>query len=81
MEISGNTVFTPVPLPGSGWVKASGRLEGDFLALVAGVVGEADAPRFGALLMSGGHGIAGMELSGHLAKDTWQVSVERSCGC
>jgi hypothetical protein len=37
------------------------------------VVGDTDARRYGALLMSSAHGIAGLELSGHLAKEKWTV--------
>ncbi|MFB9690505.1 TetR/AcrR family transcriptional regulator [Amycolatopsis plumensis] len=66
---------TPADTPAA--AEAAGRLEKAFLTLVAGVVGEADALRYAALLMSSAHGIAGMELSGHLSKDTWQVSVEQ----
>jgi AcrR family transcriptional regulator len=55
---------------------AATRLEDQFLAIVADVVGEPDALRYGALLMSSAHGIAGMELSGQLAKDTWDVAGE-----
>lgn len=66
---------TPADTPAAR--EAAGRLEGVFLALVADMVGESDAPRYGALLMSSAHGIAGLELSGHLAKDTWQVTVEQ----
>jgi AcrR family transcriptional regulator len=58
-------------------VEAANRVASEFLALVADVVGEADAPRYGALLMSSAYGIAGMELSGHLAKESWHVSVEQ----
>ncbi|MEU6128933.1 TetR/AcrR family transcriptional regulator [Saccharopolyspora sp. NPDC047091] len=57
--------------------EAASRLENEFLALVADIVGEPDARRYGALLMSSAHGIAGMELSGHLAKDGWHVGVEQ----
>lgn len=56
---------------------AASRLENEFLTLVADVVGEPDAHRYGALVLSSAHGIAGLELSGHLAKDTWQVGVEQ----
>lgn len=66
---------TPADTPAAR--EAAGRLEGVFLALVADMVGETDAPRYGALLMSSAHGIAGLALSGHLAKDKWQVSVEQ----
>ncbi|MFI5588472.1 TetR/AcrR family transcriptional regulator [Amycolatopsis sp. NPDC051758] len=54
-------------------VEAASRVENLFLAIVGGLVGEPDARRYGALLMSSAHGIAGLELSGHLAKEKWQV--------
>jgi len=41
------------------------------------MVGESDALRYGALLMSSAHGIAGLELSGHLAKEKWKVGGEQ----
>jgi AcrR family transcriptional regulator len=66
---------TPVDTPAA--AEAASRLEKEFLVLVADVVGEPDAGRYGALLMSSAHGIAGMELTGHLTKDTWRVSVEQ----
>ncbi|MGW0926876.1 TetR/AcrR family transcriptional regulator [Streptomyces sp. NPDC002755] len=47
-----------------------------FLDMVADVVGESDSRRYGALLMSSAHGIAGMELSGHLAAEKWDTSSE-----
>lgn len=53
---------------------AASRLENQFLAIVADLVGTPNAHRYGALLMSSAHGIAGLELSGHLAKEKWQVS-------
>lgn len=56
---------------------AAGRLEDLFLAIVADLVGEPDARRYGALLMSSAHGIAGMEVSGHLAKEKWGVDGDR----
>jgi AcrR family transcriptional regulator len=56
---------------------AASRLENQYLALVAALVGEADARRYGALLMSSAHGIAGLELSGHLAKEKWEVDGEQ----
>ncbi|MBW0101752.1 TetR/AcrR family transcriptional regulator [Pseudonocardia sp. KRD-291] len=55
---------------------SAGRLENEFLALVADVVGEPGALHYGALVMSSAHGIAGMELSGHLSKEKWQVGSE-----
>ncbi|WP_197679023.1 TetR/AcrR family transcriptional regulator [Auraticoccus monumenti] len=58
-------------------VAAASRLHDQFLAVVADLVGESDAPRYGALLMSSAHGIAGLELSGHLAKEAWDVDGEQ----
>ena len=65
---------TPASTPAA--AEAASRLENEFLTLVAEWVGESDARRYGALLMSSAHGIAGMELSGHLAKDRWRVGVD-----
>jgi AcrR family transcriptional regulator len=59
---------------------ASGRLQAQFLAIVADLVGAEDAPRYGALLMSSAHGIAGLELSGHLTKEAWTVDAEELVG-
>ncbi len=56
---------------------AANRLENQFLAIVADMVGESDALRYAALLMSSAHGIAGLELSGHLAKEKWKVGGEQ----
>ncbi|KDN19967.1 TetR family transcriptional regulator [Amycolatopsis rifamycinica] len=56
---------------------AASRLENQFLAMVADVVGEPDARRYGALLMASAHGIAGLELSGHLAREKWGVDGDQ----
>lgn len=56
---------------------AAGRLEDQFLAVVTDLVGESEALRYGALLMSSAHGIAGLELSGHLAIEKWKVCGEQ----
>jgi AcrR family transcriptional regulator len=58
-------------------VAASSRLQEQFLSIVADLVGESAAPRYGALLMSTAHGIAGLETSGHLAKEEWTVDGEQ----
>ncbi len=52
-------------------MRAAGRFQDEFLAVVADVVGDLDTRHYGALLLSGAHGIADMELSGHL--DTEQL--------
>jgi AcrR family transcriptional regulator len=58
-------------------VRAATRLENQFLAIVEDLVGQPDSLRYGALLMSSAHGIAGMELSGHLSKEKWKVDAEQ----
>jgi AcrR family transcriptional regulator len=55
-------------------IDAAGRSQDHFLRIVAAIVGPDDARHYGALLMSSAYGIAGMELSGHLAKDKWDVT-------
>jgi AcrR family transcriptional regulator len=55
-------------------LRAVARSQEVFLEIVGGVVGDRDGRRYGALLLSSAHGIAGMELSGHLAKDKWSVT-------
>ncbi|MER5888597.1 TetR/AcrR family transcriptional regulator [Streptomyces sp. NPDC001941] len=51
--------------------RAAGRSQADFLAIVADLVGEHDARRYGALLISSANGIAGMEVSGQLPHEKW----------
>lgn len=57
--------------------EAASRVEDLFLAVVVDVVGRPNAPRYAALLMSSAHGIASMERSGHLPKDSWRVNVDQ----
>lgn len=57
--------------------EAASRLENAFLAAVADLVGESDAPRYGALVMAGAHGIAGLELTGQLKKARWEVDGDQ----
>jgi AcrR family transcriptional regulator len=59
---------------------ASGRLQDQFLAIVEDLVGRDAAPRYGALLMASAHGIAGLELSGHLDKQAWTVGGDQLVG-
>ena len=55
---------------------AAGRLQNEFLAIVADLVGGQDALRYGALLMSSAHGIASLEVSGQLGEEKWGVDGE-----
>jgi AcrR family transcriptional regulator len=57
-------------------VRAASRAQDEFLAIVATVVGPTNARRYGALLLTSAHGIAGMELSGHLTEEKWQATAE-----
>jgi AcrR family transcriptional regulator len=57
--------------------RAASHLLDQYLVLIASVVGEADARRHAALLMSGAHGIAGLELSGHLGEEKWGVDGDQ----
>lgn len=52
-------------------ITAASTSQDAFLAIVADVVGQDDARRRGALLMSSAHGIAGMERSGQLHEAKW----------
>jgi AcrR family transcriptional regulator len=56
--------------------RAVGRSQDRFLEIVTDVVGVGDARRAGALLLSSAHGIAGMDLSGHLSGEKWNVNAE-----
>ena len=59
---------------------AAARAQEAFLSIVARVVGEADAPRYCALLFSSAHGIAGLEISGHLTEQKWGIVPEDLIG-
>jgi AcrR family transcriptional regulator len=57
-------------------VRAAGRSQDEFLAIVGALVGEPTARHYGALLLTSAHGIAGMELSGHLGTDKWRTTAD-----
>ena len=50
-------------------VRAAQRMCDEFLAIVATVVGDTNAQRYGAILLTGAHGAAGVEMSGLLSTD------------
>ncbi|MFC8661798.1 TetR/AcrR family transcriptional regulator [Streptomyces sp. NPDC057199] len=56
----------PAGDPAADRMRAAGRFQDEFLAVVTGLVGERNARHYGALLLTSAHGIADMELSGHL---------------
>jgi AcrR family transcriptional regulator len=57
-------------------VRAAERMCDEFLAIVAAVVGEQNAQRYAAVLLTGVHGAAGLESSGLLHTDKWQTTAE-----
>jgi AcrR family transcriptional regulator len=57
-------------------VRAAKRMCDEFLAIVADVVGEANAERCAAILLTGVHGAAGLEKSGLLSTDNWHTTAE-----
>jgi AcrR family transcriptional regulator len=57
-------------------VRAAQRMCDEFLAIVAGVVGEQHAQRYAAILLTGVHGAAGLESSGLLHTDKWHTTAD-----
>lgn len=57
-------------------VRAAGHFQDEFLAIVAALVGEPNSRHYGALLLTSAHGIAGMELGGHLGTDKWRTTAD-----
>jgi AcrR family transcriptional regulator len=60
----------------AGVVQAAQRGCDEFLAIVAPVVGEQNAQRYGAILLTGAHGAAGLGMSGLLRTDKWDTTAE-----
>ncbi len=56
-------------------VRAAGRYRDEFLGIVTSIVGEQNAGHYGALLLASAYGITDMELSGHLAAETWHTTA------
>ena len=56
--------------------RAASRAQEEFLSIVAAVVGEADARHYSALLFSCAHGIAELEISGHLTEERWTTTED-----
>ena len=57
-------------------VHAAQRLCDGFVAIVAALVGEQNAERYGATLLTAAHGAAGLESSGLLNTDKWHTTAE-----
>ncbi|MFI6287460.1 TetR/AcrR family transcriptional regulator [Streptomyces sp. NPDC051018] len=62
--------------PATDRARAAGRFQAEFLAIVADLVGERNAGHYGALLLTGAHGIADMELTGHLHRDSLNATSD-----
>jgi AcrR family transcriptional regulator len=69
-------MFTPPAADPAAVVRAAQRMCDEFLAIVAAVVGEPDAQRCSAILLTGVHGAAGLQTSGLLSTDKWHTSAE-----
>jgi AcrR family transcriptional regulator len=69
-------MFTTPPGDPTALVRAAQRMCDEFLAIVAEVVGQQDAQRYSAVLLTAAHGSAGLELSGLLSTNKWQTSAE-----
>jgi AcrR family transcriptional regulator len=57
-------------------VQAAQRSCGEFLAIASEVFGEQNAQRYGAILLTGAHGAAGLESSGLLSTDKWHTTAD-----
>ncbi|PRY28281.1 TetR/AcrR family transcriptional regulator [Pseudosporangium ferrugineum] len=64
-------MFSNPPGDPTALARAAQRSQTEFLAVVADLVGEQEARRYAALLISSANGIAGMEASGLLADPKW----------
>jgi len=70
-------MFSNPPGDPTALARAAQRSQTEFLAVVADMVGEQDARRYAALLISTANGIAGLEASGQLSDPKWGgVSAE-----
>jgi AcrR family transcriptional regulator len=70
-------MFSNPPGDPTALARAAQRSQTEFLAVVADMVGEQDARRYAALLISSANGIAGLEASGQLTDPKWGgVSAE-----
>jgi AcrR family transcriptional regulator len=56
--------------------RAAQRMCDEFVAIVTAAVGETDAARHAAVLLTGVHGAAGLEASGLLSTDKWHTNAE-----
>lgn len=69
-------MFSAPPEDPTAVARAAQRMCDEFTAIVAAVVGEQDAQRCAALLLTGAHGAAGLESSCLLSNDKWHTTAE-----
>ncbi len=69
-------MFTTPAADPTAAVRAAERAQDLSLEIVSRVVGSHQSVRYGGLLLTSAHGIAGLELSGHLAFDRWHSTAE-----
>jgi AcrR family transcriptional regulator len=69
-------MFTTAPGDPTALVRAAQRTCDEFIAIAAAVVGEQDAARYAAVLLTGAHGAAGLESSGLLTTDEWHTTAD-----
>ncbi|MBM2621960.1 TetR/AcrR family transcriptional regulator [Actinoplanes sp. LDG1-06] len=69
-------MFSNPPGDPAALARAAQHSQTEFLAVVADLVGEGEARRYGALLVASANGIAGLEASGQLADPKWGTTAE-----
>ncbi|PPF45407.1 TetR family transcriptional regulator [Pseudoclavibacter sp. AY1F1] len=58
-------------------IESASRAQAEFLGIVGDAVGPERAHLYGALLLTGAHGIASMDASGHLSPQMWETTPEQ----
>jgi hypothetical protein len=69
-------MFTTPTADPTAAVQAAAHTHDLFLQILAGIVGPDQARPYGALLTTTAHGIASMEVSGHLSWEKWHATAE-----
>ena len=69
-------MFSPPTGDPTAVVRAAQRMCDEFLAIVALVASHDRAESYAAVLLTGAHGAAGLEMSGLLQTDEWQTTAE-----
>ncbi|WP_422747898.1 TetR/AcrR family transcriptional regulator [Mycobacterium sp. WMMD1722] len=69
-------MFTPPAGDSTALTQAVQRTCDQFLTIVTDVVGAADAQRYAAILLTGTHGAAALEMSGLLTTAKWHTTAE-----